>query len=400
MIGYSAIGVAPIGAMSALSDSPPEGIITADLVLPMIKLNAKFAGELITADLTLPMPTLDAGFGMSAELMLPMLTLVASGHDSTGENSFHGILPMIKLVANFGGRIVCTLPMLTLDAKMTGEALISVELTLPMLTLDAMGVGSPYIITADLRIPMLTLVADFGAGLSITLPMLTLYSSMTTGSLVTANLRLPMLVLDAQVTRQNMIWADLTLPMLVPASSITADLFIPMLALDAQMTAVVAVSYEAYSVNLTHVPGNPLPVDEVTHYTNFPFTHIVRYQNGYFAASADGLYLLEGETDNGKDISYALKTCMDDFKAPNQKTVASAYLAGRIGASITVTVHTGETDQTSYDYSTLRGPTATNHREKFGRGVKDRYFALGLSGNGALELDSIELEINKLTRRI
>ena len=65
-----------------------------------------------------------------------------------------------------------------------------------------------------------------------------------------------------------------------------------------------------------------------------------------------------------------------------------------------MTLFAGETGAESYAYDTPRGPGAQNHREKFGRGVKSRYFALGWKGDGALALDSIELEINKLTRRI
>ena len=83
-------------------------------------------------------------------------------------------------------------------------------------------------------------------------------------------------------------------------------------------TAVVAVTYEAYAVNLQH-KGTDSPVDEITRYTNFPFERIVRYQNSYFGVAADGLYLLEGTTDHATPattIPWEFKTHLTDFENP------------------------------------------------------------------------------------
>jgi hypothetical protein len=215
-----------------------------------------------------------------------------------------------------------------------------------------------------------------------------------------AALTLPLFELVATGQTQNHGGANLLMPAARLGATAQAWLTAPSALLTAIGTATVAVTYEAYSVNLSHKTGDPAPTDEVTRYTHFPFDRIVRYQGSYFGVAADGLYLLEGTTDDGADIAYAMKTCLDDFGMAEQKTVASAYLAGRLGPNITVTLHAGEDGAQTYEYDTLRGPPAQNHREKFGRGVKNRYFALGLAGTDALELDSIELEINKLTRRI
>lgn len=158
--------------------------------------------------------------------------------------------------------------------------------------------------------------------------------------------------------------------------------------------------HDAYSINLNHRPDAPQPVDEVTRYTGFAFERIVRFQGAYYGVAADGLYQLGGTTDAGADIECTVKTCVDDFKAPEKKTVVSAFLAGRLGPDATITLHAGEEGEEAYDFSTPRGQDAQNHRQKFGRGIKHRYFAIGIVTAGALSIDSLDLEVNKLSRRI
>jgi hypothetical protein len=168
-------------------------------------------------------------------------------------------------------------------------------------------------------------------------------------------------------------------------------------------TATVTASYEAYAVNLKHT-SDKAP-DEVTRYTNFPFTHIVRYQNSYFGANENGLFLLEGTTDYAATptaIPWAFKTATTDFGYPEFKTIESAYIGGRLGASETLTLYAGEGKQTqAYSYTTPRGELAQNYRQKFGKGIKNhRYYALGSNGSGELVVDTIDFNVAKLSRRI
>lgn len=390
---------------------------SVDLALPMLALTADLGAfanvglPMLTAvadigvaadKLMLPMMRLAADMGGSAAAALPMFELDAAGHDSTGENAFDGVLSMMTLTAHAGASASLVLPLIALDAAVTGTALIQVDLTIPMLALDASGVGSPFTVTADLAIPRMAIESYFGGGAQMALPLLSLDASITAGGLLTAALTIPMIALDAAGTRQNYGSIVLTLPMLVPMASATADLLLPMVQLDAAITATVSVTYEAYSVNLTHSGENT--TDEVTRYTNFPFERIVRYQNSYFGMAADGLYLLEGTTDFALPAPTAIpwnaKTAISDMGAGELKTVVSAYFGGRLPPAATVTLHVGEKSQHAYAYTTPRGPGVQNHREKFGRGLKTRYFALQVAGNGPMELDDITPEIQNMTRRI
>ena len=83
-----------------------------------------------------------------------------------------------------------------------------------------------------------------------------------------------------------------------------------------------------------------------------------------------------------------------------KKTAVSAYLGARFGPAATVSLYAGEKDPHAYHYSTPRDARAQNHRQRFGRGIKERYLSIGVSGTDALELDSIEFEIATMTRRL
>ena len=150
--------------------------------------------------------------------------------------------------------------------------------------------------------------------------------------------------------------------------------------------------------------NDPAAADEMTRYTNFPFTHIVRFQGSYFGVNSTGLYLLEGTTDHASPtptaIAWSWKTAMTDFGSPFIKTVVSAYFHGRLGAEATIQLHVGEDGPKTYEYETVRSDTAKNYRQVFGRGIKARYYALGAAGDDTLALDGIEFNTLNTTRRI
>lgn len=249
------------------------------------------------------------------------------------------------------------------------------------------------------------MVGYAGAILSATLNGLTSTSTATVSNVGNITATLPLLVMEATATAQNVASIEGTLGALFVNRGATLAVTLPPLTMTAIGHAVVAVTYEAYAVNLKHQPKpGKEPNDEVTRYTNFPFTHIVRYKNSYFGANSTGLYLLDGTTDYASPtptpIPWAFKTAMTDFKSQQHKTVASAYFGGRLGAAATIDLHVGEDGPQTYSYATVRTDHAQNYRQVFGKGTKARYYALGASGTGTLELDDIDLDVHTLSRRI
>lgn len=366
------------------------------------------------ANLTAPMPTLGfyggasfmlsaplsyvtVGVGATTAVTAPAPTLSFTAHSSYGENAVIAIAPTPTLSAYLGGNATLTATTPTLSSAATGTAFASAALTAPAPTLSSTVTGS-YTASARLAAPTPNLVGYGGAVCSVTTPAGTLAATGTGGGVARAAVTATVPLLSASATAQNHGSALLVAPAGKMATGLQAYLFAPAATLTAIGTATITATYEAYALNLNH--ADPTAHDELTRYTNFPFTHVVRYKNSYFGVSSGALYLLEGTTDNTVPIPYDVKTAITDFDAPELKTVRYAYFGGRMGAASTVSITAGEATPVSYSYTTPRGPLAQNYRQPFGRGIKARYFSFGVSGSDVLEIDSIDLDVLTLKRRI
>lgn len=351
----------------------------------------------MTVIAALPMVTLTGSAGAVITAALPTPTVLSTAHNSYGENALIAALPMPNVLSIAGANSANSFPPLVLDITGTFWGLGTGDNALPMLTVDASGTAT-QIGTVMNTLPMFTLVGYSGGVVAGVLPMMTLDAAGTGGGMAVIIATLPTFDLTAAGTAQSHGGADLLLPMLTPSIQAQTQLMLPRFTLTAIGSATITVTYEAYALNLKH--NSPDAADELTHYTNFPFTHVVRHKNSYYGVNSTGLYLLEGTTDAGAPIEWQFKTGISDFGKPNLKTVTYAYFGGRLGPAATVSIYPGESTGESYSYSTPRGQAAQNYRQQFGRGLKGRYFAIGALGAGEMKLDSLELLTETLTRRI
>lgn len=244
------------------------------------------------------------------------------------------------------------------------------------------------------------MVAGYGgANASMRMPAILLSGQGQSGAVGSASISLPVLQLLASGTAQNHGSADLTLPPLIAGPSGYATVILPVLRLSASGSQVVAVTYEAYAMNLK--PSNRAGKHEVTHYTNWPFDGIVRHGNRHYAWGPSGLYLLGGTTDDGDvAISWSWKTAITDFKSPMGKNVPAGIIRGRIGPSVTASVSVGERADKTYAATIVRGQNAQNHRIKFGRGTDDTYYSFGMAGTGQGDVTELALDVTEHKRRI
>lgn len=377
MFGGSAFGSAPFGA------GGDSGALTS-LTAPSPELVA--TGNSHWALLVGPPPTLVAAGGPApwgAILSTPSPVLAAYGGANATLGAPSGLLAITATVMNWGSAAVRP----------------------PAAKVSASGTVSA-VAGASLAPPMASLVGYSGAVVSITLvgsP--TVLATGNSGTIGVAAVTAPLFDLVASGTVNGLSYADLLAPSPRLGATAQAWLVAPSAQLTAIGTAVVTATYEAYALNLNHTTrysaGQPIkPTDEATHYTNFPFTHVVRYKNSYYGANSTGLYLLEGTTDDGADINWNVQTAFSDFGSPNLKTLNSAYFGGRFGPVTNVTLLVSEADTEAYVYTTPLDDTAKNYRQAFGRGNKARYYAVAADGAGEVTIDSITFNIATLARRI
>jgi len=382
MFGTSPFGVAPFGAKIIVDTGPVPNIGTIEITAPKPAVFCSFAYA--SATLTAPAPS---------------LSFVA--HDSYGENAVLATAPKPTLSSYCGGSAKLSAPSPSLSSTATATGWATATLSAPVPTLSASGAVSA-VARVEVTAPVARLIGYGGAVCSITTKAGTLVASGTSGGVARVAVTVPLAQLSASATAQNHASAILVAPAGRMAPTLQAYLVAPAATLTAIGTATITATYEAYALNMSKSQrsGGSEPGSEVTYYTNFPFTHVVRYKNSYYGANSTGLYLLEGTTDDGIPIEWEFKTGMSDFDTPQQKTVTYAYFGGRLGPSATVTIYPSEPTGTSYSYTTPRGQTAQNYRQQFGKGLKARYFAIGASGTDVIELDSIDLTVATLTRRI
>lgn len=353
-----------------------------------------YGGANITA--ALPALTFSAYSAARLDATLPALTFYGAGHDSTGENALDVTLPSIGLTIYGGANLSAPLSALIGDATVTGTNWGSIDATLPALTGALTGTVSGMMRVAA-TLPALEMVGYFGSVISATIGKVTFAATGKGGAVGSIRATLPMLEVSASVTTENWGSIDAVLPAITTGNHGAIWALLPGLELTIIGTAVVEATYEAYALNLNHTGDGP---DELTRYTNFPFTHIVRYKNSYFGMASNGIYLLAGTTDDGTAIDYEVITHKTDFDVPELKTVTYVYFGGRLGATETVTLFAGDDTPVAYNYTTPRGAAIQNYRQAFGRGIKDRYYALGVSGSKEFELDTLDLNVDQLTRRI
>lgn len=355
-------------------------------------------------NISMPSAQMFMGAGGLVDISAPSALVSCIGHNNAGENAAYISLG-VPTLSSYGGanaKLALPKPTLATTATFQGFGIANIETQLPVITSSGsvMGVGA-----AGMAMPMPKLVGYFGGVVSITLTgSPTVVATGISGAVGNAAITLPLYDLTASATTQNGGAALLTMPSARLVSGALTWLTAPKMQLTAIGTAVVTVAYEAYALNLKHNPTPGVePVDELTHYTNYPFDKIVRYKNSYFGVSGTGLFLLEGTTDYAPTptaIPWSFKTALTDFKSIQKKNVSMVYFGGRMGPGADITVDVGEASVAPYTFTTPRGATAQNYRQPLGAGLKSRYYAFGASGSDEFSLDSLSINVAVLARKV
>lgn len=138
-----------------------------------------------------------------------------------------------------------------------------------------------------------------------------------------------------------------------------------------------------------------------TQYEQFEFNSFARIGDAQFGAKADGVYLLEGEDDDGEPIRASAHFGRHDFGTTAMKRVPHVYagVSGSGNLVLRVQVDGG----TAYLYDARAVDTAQKvQRFDLGKGLKGSYYSFEIyNEDGAdFDLDSIEFHPVAFSRRI
>ena len=354
-----------------------------------------------TANVAAPAGATKASFGWNVAIAAPSSVLLSTTTETTGQNAAYLSAPAPSTRMHFGFGAALSPPQPALASGLTAYGALRAALDAPTGSV-ASSMRVSETMRGALTAPSGTFVGYGGFVIAVTAPSGGMVATGKGGGLLNGAITLPLFDLTSAFTADGMLSAKLEAPNTGMGAHLQAYLLPPQGVLTAIGTAVVAVSYEAYALNLNH--RNPDSPDELTRYTNYPFDRIVRYENSYFGMNATGLYLLEGTTDFAEPtptkVPWRFKTGLTDFESPNLKTVNWAYFGGRMAPAATISIHYGDTGEQNYAYSTPRGAEAQNYRQPFGRGIKSRYYAIEAEGSGALSIDSMMFDIASMARKV
>ena len=155
---------------------------------------------------------------------------------------------------------------------------------------------------------------------------------------------------------------------------------------------------EVFVMNITgDKPGG------TTQYRNYPFNSVAKIGGKYYGASADGLFLLEGDDDNGEPIESVFGLGQMDFGNPQLKTVTYCYLGAAAGAMRIEIDALVNGRPASYSYP-ARGHGASMRGLRFdlGKGLKSSYvIPTFYNSNGdPFEVDAVRFLVAESARRI
>lgn len=133
---------------------------------------------------------------------------------------------------------------------------------------------------------------------------------------------------------------------------------------------------------------------ETTKYTNYDFDYIVRLAGKYYGFKPEGMYLLEGSSDEGEAIACRFKTSMLDFETALHKRVPYLYIDTEQDTTVTTYVE----DQIAGTYTAGHN----GRRVRLARGPRGRQWEFevtNISGND-LKVGSLELFAQVLSRKV
>jgi hypothetical protein len=391
--------VPKISIIGSVNNASISGSVTLALPVPKLRQTGGSGGEAVA--LTLPTPTLvvkgETALVGNVVLSLPVPTLKVKGEvTTTGTVSL--ILPVPVLRVSSPNDVALTLPVPTFAAQGFTGRVGNVQLVLPTPTFAATG-KIPFTGNVNLVLPtpdmqVTGLVGNVGF-MNNTLRGIALAMDGYTGVIGTCDLVLPV-----NPNLGNDFKGGLQIEGYQQGNG-TVALRLPMLLLQATGVTNDVVSGEPDGDVLSAIVMQT-QTRMLWQYTNWPFNSMARFNGVQLGASAEGLFVLAGDTDNGAVIQAAARVGITDFGTSYLKRIDKCYVGLRADGDMVIRVLTDQVNVR--DYLITKYGTAGLHgnHTRIGRGVEARYWQFEIRNTLGckFEFNAIELKPVRLRRRI
>lgn len=244
--------------------------------------------------------------------------------------------------------------------------------------------------TVSLPAPTLGSGRDFGWNAELTIAAAELAADGAGGLVFAAEISTPAFKVTAEGTFSG------TALLSVPAAIVAAEAYqeidwgaisvsVPPPDVVAFGAAVLAAIFQAWCMNVR--------TTGVSEYTNFAFNSMARFNGKYYASASDGVYLLEGDDDNGAPITAEILSGITDYgsdKVPDlgllRKRSGGAYLNLRSQGQFQVVVRVDEGTERSYSIDASGDPEGMHTRRvQLGRRLEGRNWQFGFKNASGVD---------------
>ena len=141
---------------------------------------------------------------------------------------------------------------------------------------------------------------------------------------------------------------------------------------------------------------------ETTNYLNFDFENLVSFNEQPYGVTSSGIFLLEGDDDDGTDINARILTGISDRGDENLKEVAHLYLQYEGQTVFLQLFPDGQQRIREYEITRRSNSSGLIHaRAKGARGLRSRSWQMGFrnTSGGDFTFDKMGLLLRQLTRK-
>jgi len=133
----------------------------------------------------------------------------------------------------------------------------------------------------------------------------------------------------------------------------------------------------------------------VTQYQGYNFNSFAELDGKYYGANDEGLYLLEGDTDDDAPISAYIRTGLTDFGTQFKKQVHDAYIGyttdGRLLLKV-ITTDAGERKENWYALNPKDNEATSDNRFRISKGIKSVHWQFEVAN-----IDGADFDISNMT---
>lgn len=139
------------------------------------------------------------------------------------------------------------------------------------------------------------------------------------------------------------------------------------------------------SINLSNL--------SIVQWCDYDFNSFCKIGENYYGASEDGIFLLDGDDDNGTNIDAFFELILSDFGISNMKKIRSIFVGGEANGGLTLTLKDDENNPRPYVLNLTSGNRQSSGKVDVDRDGLGRYWQARIDniGGAYFAIDDIEV---------